>query len=404
MAEILAIEADRSRRTLLKALIREHVHVDVAMVDSVKAAIASFSQHQPDLIIAPTLLSPADSEQLAAHVKLHLGPHVQMVTISALDVLRESAPEENRRTGFFRRRPISLGLQYDPHMVGKQIADRLERARGLRDEYASGFRAPGLVDAHHALIVRPSHNTVHPMQVAQAAPAPTIVLPNDKDRRCAARTPQQSPSLWAVRMPWGTDVNLINISRTGVLIESGSKVTPGVTLELQLSGLGLQRMIMARFIRSEIAHVGRLGVRYHAAAQFEQPLDILPVHGKPAAPSTSESLSKLLTAVLSDRDQPEAASIRFARGLRGLLRARDVLIRRAPIASAHDNESIYFTVSEDGDSRTILQIMFERDRNVTAAEFRLSKAAAAVTAAILEIEELSIESAQLAVSRMSEVA
>lgn len=401
MPGILAIEADRSRRTLLRALIRDHVQVDIMMVDSVKAAIASFSKYQPDLIIAPALLSPADSSQLAEHVKTEAGPHVQMVTISALDVLRESVPEQKRRTGFFRRQPVSLGLQYDPHMVGKQIAECLERARLLREEYASGFLVRKVVDTPRA-IVGPVRRMVH--TASAAATAAPIALPNDKDRRCAERIPQQGPGLWTLRMPWGTDVALVNISRTGVLIESGSKVTPGITMELQLTGLGTQRTMMARFVRSEIAHVDRMGVRYHAAAQFEQPLDILPAHGEASSPSTSGSLSRLLATVLSDQNQPEAPSVRFARGLRGLIHARDVVIRRAPIAPAGDSESIYFNVSGEGDSRMILQVMFERAHNVTAADFRLLKAAAVLTAGVLELEELSLESARLAGHCMSEVA
>ena len=108
--------------------------------------------------------------------------------------------------------------------------------------------------------------------------------------------------------------------------------------------------------------------------------------------------------MLSDQNQPEIPSVRFARGLRGLVHARDVLIRRAPIAPANDTESIYFNVSGEGASRTILQVMFERDHNVTAADFRLLKAAAVLTAGVLELEEISLESAQLAGSRMSEVA
>ena len=397
MAGSLALESDRSRQTLLRALIREHVQVQVTMVDSVRAAIANSFRYQPDLIIAPTLLSPADSAQLADHVKTEAGPHVQMLTISALDVLRESAPEE-KRTGLFRRRPISLGLQYDPHMIGKQIAERLERARLLREEYASGFRVKKVIEPLRA-IVGPVRKPV-----SAALQAEPIVLPNHTDRRCAKRMPQQSPGVWTVRMPWGTDVQLINISRTGVLIESGSKVTPGVTMELHLNGLGQQRMLLARFVRSEIATVDRLGVRYHAAAQFEQPLDDLPAAGEPSAPSASESLSRLVSKVISDPNQPEAPSVRFARGIRGLLSARDVVIRRAPIAPAGDTESIYFNVSGEGDSRTILQVMFDRDHNVTAAEFRLLKAAAVLTAGVLELEELSLESLRLAGNRMSEVA
>jgi CheY-like chemotaxis protein len=397
MAGILAIEADRSRQTLLWTLIRAHVQVRVTMVDSVKAAIASISKYQPDLIIAPTLLSPADSAELAEHVKTDAGPHVQMLTISAFDVLRDSVPEQ-KRSGLFRRRPISLGLQYDPQMIGRQIAEYLERARLLREQYESGFRVKTIV-APTRSIVGPVLRTTHVVQHAEP-----VVLPNDKDRRWAKRLPQQSGGVWTVRMPWGTDVELVNISRTGVLIESGSKVTPGVSMELHLSGLGQQRIMMARFVRSEIANVDRLGVRYHAAAQFEQPFEYLPADGESTSPLTSESLSRLLSDVVSSQNQPEAPSVRFARGVRGLLSARDVVIRRAPIAPPDDNESIYFNVSGEGDSRTILQVMFERDRNVTAAEFRLLKAAAVLTAGVLELEELSLESARVAANPMSEVA
>jgi hypothetical protein len=118
----------------------------------------------------------------------------------------------------------------------------------------------------------------------------------------------------------------------------------------------------------------------------------------------SAALSQLLSDVLSDGNHSEAPSVRFARGVRGLLNARDVVIRRAPIAPVGDTESIYFNVSGEGDVRTILQVMFERDHAVTAAEFRLLKAASVLTAGVLELEELSVESARLAGSHMLEVA
>ena len=88
--------------------------------------------------------------------------------------------------------------------------------------------------------------------------------------------------------------------------------------------------------------------------------------------------------------------------MRALIGARDVFVCRAPIAPAHDCESIYFHVNEEGGKRTILQVVFERDRAVTADEFRLLKAAASLTAGVLELERLS--KSQPAASRMSEVA
>ena len=65
-------------------------------------------------------------------------------------------------------------------------------------------------------------------------------------------------------------------------------------------------------------------------------------------------------------EHPESAGIRFARGVRALIGARDVFVCRAPIAPAKDCESIYFHVNEEGGKRTILQVVFEQDRAVTA--------------------------------------
>src|SRR4029453_6243318 len=114
----------------------------------------------------------------------------------------------------------SLGLQYDPHVVGKQIAERLERAQELREEYKwAPCERPRPGKPEVFLAARP---------VQKEAPAPAHgTLP--KDRGWAPRTPQQNPWVWTARLPWGVDVDLVNISRTGVLLESGSKVSAGAT-------------------------------------------------------------------------------------------------------------------------------------------------------------------------------
>jgi hypothetical protein len=390
MSGILAIEPDPQRQARLMTLIREHVQAEITMVDSVRTAIQKFDERQPELIVAPALLPPGDSSQLTKHVQEHAQPHVQMLTIAALDLLREEPANETRGIGLFRRwQPVSLGLQYDPVLVGRQIADGLARAQALRTEQAN-FPARRLVKRDAAQPSRPALRPAHATE-------------SFHDRRWAERTAQRAlPWLWAVRLPWGADVDLVNISRTGVLLESGSKVSPGVTLELQLSGMGLNRIVMARFIRSEIARVDRLGVRYHAAAQFEQPLDILAPETE--TPSTSQPLAELFTSVLSESNQLETPSIRFARGLRRLLGVQDVLIRRTPVAPAKDCESIYFRVKGDERSGAILQVLFDRDRALTATEFRLLKAAAGLTSAVLELERESTENVRSAGPTMAAVA
>ncbi len=118
MERILAIESDQKRANLLTALVRRHVNVDLEIVGTVAAAIESLSENTPDLILAPTLLSPQDSDDLMDYVKRLQAPWVQTLTVPALDMLTDRLPNMKVRTSFFRRRPVELGLQYDPGYGG----------------------------------------------------------------------------------------------------------------------------------------------------------------------------------------------------------------------------------------------------------------------------------------------
>jgi hypothetical protein len=115
----------------------------------------------------------------------------------------------------------------------------------------------------------------------------------------------------------------------------------------------------------------------------------MPVAHNPAVPrATSHALAGLLSTVLSDSMQTEPAAARFARGLRDLIGAHDVLIRRGPIPAVDDTESIYFHVQGNGSSRTVLQVMFEKDSVPSAEEFKLMKASASLAAALFELERV----------------
>jgi hypothetical protein len=89
--------------------------------------------------------------------------------------------------------------------------------------------------------------------------------------------------------------------------------------------------------------------------------------------------------------------------LRQLVRARDVLVRRAPIVPADGSESFYFHVTGEDRARTILQVLFDPDRALTSTEFSLLKAAASLTAAVIELDR-SRQSALLSAPSMAGVA
>lgn len=213
-------------------------------------------------------------------------------------------------------------------------------------------------------------------------------------RRALRKTPGDVPWLSAVRMPWGLDLQLMNISSTGLLVESTSKLTPGISYDLILDGPSAVRTVKAQFVRSEVGKINGLGVRYYSAARFEQELDLLGRTDQPmskAAATPQQALADLLSTVFAEHNTAEPARYRFARGLRKLVNARDVLVRKKPINPVDGSESIYFQVNEDGSAPAVLQVLFDRDRVLTPSEFSLLKAAASLTAAVLELEKTLLE-------------
>jgi hypothetical protein len=396
MPRILAIESDPKRRHVLATLVREHVKATLVVVPSVRAAIASIAERIPDLLIAPTLLSPPDEAELLTHMKgLDSAPYVQMMTVPALDMLADAPAADTGRRGLFgpvfNRRPVSLGLQYDRGMVAAQIVDGLERARTLRMEYAATL-------AYQEAFGSGSANTA--LVLARAGSGPALDVSSVRvqeqlreqardERRIALRKGRGDvPWLSGIKASWGADLQLINISSTGVLVETGSKFAPGSTTNLHLSGPETNLVVPVRFIRSDVARIDGLGVRYRAAAAFAQELDL----GGPrrergvAAATPPQDLAALLSAVLANAaGRQEPAHARFAAGLRDLIGARDVQVRAGSTGSA-GRESLYFDVPGDDRARTTMQVTFDRHHDVTDAEFKLLKAAAWLTAAVLELE------------------
>jgi hypothetical protein len=172
-------------------------------------------------------------------------------------------------------------------------------------------------------------------------------------------------------------------------VESTSKLTPGVSYDLQLCGQGTALQVRARFLRSEVGKINGLGVRYYSAARFDREIDVL--RGREYAVSRGitpqQALADLVASVLTDTDQPETARLRFARGVCKLVDARDVLIRRTPMAPSDGSESIYFQVQGEAKPPAILQVLFDPNHALTAAEFNLLKAAASLTSAVLDNEK-----------------
>jgi hypothetical protein len=92
--------------------------------------------------------------------------------------------------------------------------------------------------------------------------------------RSAARRPaSQVPSITSIRLsPHGADATLVNISASGVLVESTSRIRLATPVTIGFDGTFLPSSVAGRVTRISVATIGKNGVlRYHIGIAFNDP-------------------------------------------------------------------------------------------------------------------------------------
>jgi hypothetical protein len=202
------------------------------------------------------------------------------------------------------------------------------------------------------------------------------------------------PWLSTIRLPWGLEVKLLNISKSGLLVESGSKLDPGSTTTFHLSGSNKDLTVSARIVRSQVGAVTSRGVKYLAAALFDKTIDAL--EQRRATPQRSiaapKALADLLARVMEERENgsdPAMLRASFEEGIKRLVGAREVEIREEVDAATDGSEFVCFPVPANRGFRTTLQATFEPNDTPQADEVRILKAAATLAGFILQFENIS---------------
>jgi CheY-like chemotaxis protein len=372
---ILAVESDAKRAANLKRLLQECVDADVAIATSSDGAIAKLSAHMPDLVVTSALLAPDDDAKLMAYLR-DLEAARDLPVLTVLPVIDDKPAQ--KKTGplaFLMRRTTPLGLSYDPKAIGSRITDALYRSR-LQKRTRAGLAAGG--DAGKSQLISPA-----------VALAPSFRRAHIARRRAHRWTKADIGWLRRIETDWGLELQLLNISTTGLLVESTSKLMPETSTELRLLGHGTNVVLPARVVRSEVAQVNNRGVRYHAAAVFDRKFELLPDRPGSSGTATPKALAELLmrvTTELGRAPRPEVLRAIYEDGLRQLVSAREVKIRAVPAQALDGSDSVYFTVPTGGHSRVVLQATFEPNYEPAEEEFRLLKAAAMVAGVVLEYE------------------
>ena len=300
---ILAIETDPDRRLQLEQFLHEAANADVTVAESAEAALRAIRFQLPDVIVASMLLPPREDAQVMSH--LDTIDDASRPQVLVVPPLREPAhlSRARRLLQQLRRQRTAPFPLYDRDAIGARIQEALLESAAARSRPLRG--ANRRRDARSVGRVGGWRGDSSSVPELPAANAP-IVLPRKPVITRARRwTPAELPWVCSVHTPAGLDARVINLSRSGILIETGSKLLPGTIATVHLGGTGTALVVPARVVRSEVASVEVVGVKYWIAAAFNGRLDPVPdAPPLPAAvPAMPRTLADLLVRVAAELDR-----------------------------------------------------------------------------------------------------
>ena len=411
MTRILAIEPNPERGALLRRMVGDAVDAEVLPVTSAKAALAVMETHRPDVILTSSILSPQDDRELVSH--LRQTPALRHLPVLTVPPVTEPPPTDNSLLARLRRRrQPSFWPSYDFDAVVSRIEDAIADSRWAAAhaphsappeiqlvEFApAAARGAELADsvpdaAPAAGFAHFSPDAGRDDEFAEFAPqadADSAIPPRGPMRlRKRARRWEGWQLSWlsTVKLPSGFELRLVNISTSGLLVESNARIALGTRTSFDLWGPYRKITVPARIVRSDIGVVDSSGVRYHAAAVFEHAIDTMMPAEDPIDVGTQ--LHELVSRVL-DRATggvpPRELRTEFEAGVMALVSVRDVRLREIPSATEHGPESIYFTVP-DAATSAVLQVTFDPGYEPQQKDLETLKAAAAAAARMLDVTE-----------------
>jgi len=376
MTRIVAIEPNPERGALLERLVHDSIGAAVTLVTSTTTALAAIEAQPPDLILTSTLITPRDERQLVTHLRQTSAlRHLPVLTIPPVAEARESEAR-GFLARFRRRRPAAIEPLYDFGVIAVRIEEAIAQSKiAIAD--SDDDRPQVVVDL--PAVVEPA------MSETAISVSYDVFKPRERAMRWAG---WELPWLSSVKVPWGIDLRLINISRTGLLVESRARISPGATTTFRLWGPGRDVTIPARIVRSDVASVDRFGVKYHAAAVFDQVIDTM--MPEPSVPVDVDShFTALVDAIRAKAmagANPTQLRAEFEAGVMQMVTARDVRLRDVPVAENDGRESVYFRVGTP-EEPAVLQVTFEANYQPRLEEFAALKAAALAASFVVDVTD-----------------
>jgi hypothetical protein len=352
---ILAVEPDHESAHALRHFVQSCVESDLLLVDSAAAARDALDRFDPHVVLVSELLPIDDDIALTADVRARAAAR-------ALPIL--PVP------------PMGGAVDVDPAIP-----------RGLLRLIASGGT---LAEGPRTLLARRQNALREALRDAVGITVPGAAGPaaaRARRTRALRLKGANIPWLTRVTMPLGYEVELVDISRSGLLIASRGQFVVGQPAAFELHGR--RRVVVpGRFVRSTAADGNGI---HRGAASFDADLPLFahldndPRIVLPPAHDIGNVLAwvraEARAGLPADRIRPA-----FELGVQELVGARDVHICAMPVRSDEPGDSMCLPVPTSDGSEAFLQAVYDPERPPSAMAFQRLKTFAALAADVLEME------------------
>ena len=258
---ILAVEPDPVRANALAHLVHDYVDANVVVSASAEVALSVMARRMPELILLSAFTPPGDERSLIAFLRNSAQASVPLLIMSPVHDLPLKKSGTWLGVPWLSRRRSAMPPDFVREALGARMRSALEKSSEQLEERTC-LRSIDVGDASQT--VRDWGERVH------------------RAHRWA--TSDRSP-LSSVRLPSGFVGQLMNISNSGLLIESNSALMPGncVMFEFADPNQELTRIwrsdtdltVPAHLVRSEVSKIGPDRFRYRIAARFIHELELL---------------------------------------------------------------------------------------------------------------------------------
>jgi hypothetical protein len=353
---ILAVEPHRESAHALRRFVQSCVACDLLVVDSTAAAQAALDQFGPDIVLVSELVSPDEDVELTARVRARSVAHpTPILAVPSMGVDDDAEPPMPR--GLLRL----IGSGGTPADGPRTLLARRQAA--LRDTLQAAVTvlpevtptASSAIAGHHARALRLKGTNI--------------------------------PWLTRVTLPLGVEVDLVDISRSGLLIASPGQFVVGQPAAFELHGRR-HMVVPGRFVRTSDGPDAH-GL-HRAAAAFDDDLPLFARYPiEPRHAPAVHDIGDVLAWVRAEARAglgPDRIRPAFELGVQELVGARDVRVCAVPVHGDEPGDSLCLPVPTTDGSEAFLQAIYDPAHPPSAMAFQRLRTFATLAADVLEME------------------